>query len=219
MVSQPVYFTSPDAFFPPEERMSLADQLAGQGFLSPGVEGPGGQMFYGVAPEMASLMGGTPDHMYAGESITPDFMRYMAQSWGGGSMSPDQLRQAFPEFLHQFMPQLDPTTRYSYTPGSREYEGGMAPTGVKTAQAGFTGSDIGKTYNQPQGALIKDTPSQYKYTYAQPIAAPKFQELPSVDIQQQMDKQTEAEAQRKERERRPLLRSGAGRSMFGAGRT
>tara|TARA_R100000808_G_scaffold13686_1_gene32980 strand:+ start:223 stop:801 length:579 start_codon:yes stop_codon:yes gene_type:complete len=192
MVNQSVYFTSPDAFFPPEQRMSLADQLAGQGFLSPGVEGPGGQMFYGVAPEMASLMGGTPDHMYAGESITPDFLRYMAQSWGGGSMSPDQLRQAFPEYLHSYMPQLDPTTRYSYEPGEVDKEG-------------------------------YESQAQYKYDYAQPIAAPKFQQLPSVDIQQQMDKQTEAETERAaaeaERERRPLLRSGAGRSMFGAGRT
>ena len=196
MVSQPVYFTSPDAFFPPEERnMTLADQLAGQGFLSPGVEGPGGQMFYGVAPEMSSLLGGTPDHMYAGESITPDFLRYMAQSWGGGSMSPDQLKQAFPEYLHSYMPQLDPTTRYSYTPGESYVENGREMS----------------------------TQAQYKYDYGQPIAAPKFQQLPSIDIQQQMYKQTEAETERAaaeaERERRPMLRSGAGRNVFGAGRT
>ena len=140
---------------------------------------------------MASLMGGTPDHMYAGESITPDFLRYMAQSWGGGSMSPDQLRQAFPEYLHSYMPQLDPTTRYSYTPGESYEENGRR----------------------------METQAQYKYDYAQPIAAPKFQQLPSVDIQQQMDKQTEAEAQREEMERRPMLRSGAGRNVFGAGRT
>jgi len=191
MVSQSVYFTSPDAFFPPEERnMTLADQLAGQGFLSPGVEGPGGQMFYGVAPEMSSLLGGTPDHMYAGESITPDFLRYMAQSWGGGSMSPDQLRRSFPSFLHQFMPQLDPTTNVNY-----------------------------KTYGVDQDTGVPLGQDHYEYTYRQPISAPQFQQLPSIDIQQQMDKQTEAEAQREEMERRPMLRSGAGRNVFGAGRT
>ena len=205
MVGQPVYFTNPNAFLPPEQRQqTLAEQLAGQGFLSPGVEAPGGQMFYNVAPEMRDLIGGIPDHMYAGESITPEFMRYMAQSWAGGqrsSRSPDQLRKMFPSYLHQFMPQLDPRTRVSYTQGSREYEGGMAPTGVKTAQAGFTGSDINKTYNQPQGALIKDTPSYYSYSF-KPIAAPQFQELPSADIQQQISKQAEMEY---ERDRRPLL--------------
>ena len=202
MVNQSVYFTSPDAFFPPEERnMTLADQLAGQGFLSPGVEGPGGQMFYGVAPVMASLMGGTPDHMYAGESITPDFLRYMAQSWGGGSMSPDQLRQAFPEYLHSYMPQLDPTTRYSYTPGESYAE------------------DHPYLVDEETGDPIQrqmESQAQYTYNYGQPIAAPKFQQLPSIDIQQQMDKQTEAEH---ERERRPKLRSGAGRNVFGAGRS
>ena len=195
MVSQPVYFTSPDAFFPPEERnMTLADQLAGQGFLSPGVEGPGGQMFYGVAPEMSSLLGGTPDHMYAGESITPDFLRYMAQSWGGGSMSPDQLKQAFPEYLHSYMPQLDPTTNVNY-----------------------------KTYGVDEDTGVPLGQDHYEYTYRQPISAPQFQQLPSIDIQQQMDKQTEAETERAaaeaERERRPMLRSGAGRNVFGAGRT
>ena len=203
MVNQPVYFTRPDAFFPPEERMSFADQLAGQGFLSPGVEGPGGQMFYSVAPEMASLLGGTPDHMYAGQSITPDFLRYMAQSWGGGSMSPDQLRRSFPSFLHQFMPQLDPTTKVEYITEGH---------GMRSKEA--------------QEQLLKNNPNwspYYKYTYKQPVAAPQFQELPSTDIQQQISKQAEADAEKKQAEydseRRPMLRSGAGRNVFGRGRT
>ena len=149
-------------------------------------------MFYGVAPEMGDLLGGISDHMYAGESITPDFMRYMAQSWAGGqksSRSPDELRKMFPSYLHQFMPQLDPRTQVRY-----------------------------KTSKNPD----EQGPDHYSYSF-KPIAAPKFQELPSIDIQQQMDKQTEAETERAaakaERERRPMLRSGAGRNVFGAGRT
>jgi len=228
MVGQPVYFTNPNAFLPPEQRQqTLAEQLAGQGFLSPGVEAPGGQMFYNVAPEMRDLIGGIPDHMYAGESITPEFMRYMAQSWAGGqksSRSPDQLRKMFPSYLHQFMPQLDPRTRVSYTQGRREYSGGKLEddpnfkgSGIKTAKAGFKGSDIGQPYMLPQdwGTLVEDTPSYYSYSF-KPIAAPQFQELPSADIQQQISKQAEMEY---ERDRRPLLRSGAGRNVFGTGRT
>ena len=193
MVNQPVYFTNPNAFLPPEQRrQTLAEQLAGAGFLSPGVEAPGGQMFYSVAPEMRDLIGGIPDHMYAGESITPEFMRYMAQSWAGGqrsSRSPDQLRKMFPSYLHQFMPQLDPRTRVRYN-----------------------------TTGDPD----KFGPDHYSYAF-DPIAAPQFQELPSTDIQQQISRQTEADAEREQaeydRDRRPLLRSGAGRSMFGTGRT
>ena len=193
MVGQPVYFTNPNAFLPPEQRrQTLAEQLAGAGFLSPGVEAPGGQMFYNVAPEMRDLIGGIPDHMYAGESITPEFMRYMAQSWAGGqrsSRSPDQLRKMFPSYLHQFMPQLDPRTQVRY-----------------------------KTTDDPD----KFGPDHYSYAF-DPIAAPQFQELPSADIQQQISRQTEADAEREQAEynrgRRPLLRSGAGRSMFGTGRT
>ena len=219
MVNNPAYFTSPNAFGPPQQ--SLAEQLAAQGFLSPGMQGPGEEMFYGFSPEAQGMMGSSDNRMYAGQSITPELMRYMAQSWAGGqksSRSPDELRKMFPSYLHQFMPQLDPRTRVGYTPGSREYEGGMAPTGVKTAQAGFTGSDIDKTYNQPQGALIKDTPSYYSYSF-DPIAAPKFQELPSIDIQKRMGQETEAEGAEWDRERRGLLRSGAGRNVFGTGRT
>ena len=186
MVGQPAYFTSPNAFGPPQQ--SLAEQLAGQGFLSPGMQGPGEEMFYGFSPEAQGLMGSSDSSMYAGQSITPELLRYMAQSWGGGHMSPDQLRQAFPEYLHSYMPQFDPTTSYRYDPGKVDKEG-------------------------------YESQAQYKYNYAHPIAAPKFQELPSIDIQQQMDKQTEAEAQREERERRPMLRSGAGRNVFGQGRT
>ena len=186
MVNQPVYFTNPNAFLPPEQRQqTLAEQLAGAGFLSPGVEAPGGQMFYNVAPEMRDLIGGIPDHMYAGESITPEFMRYMAQSWAGGqrsSRSPDQLRKMFPSYLHQFMPQLDPRTQVRY-----------------------------KTTDDPD----KFGPDHYSYAF-DPIAAPQFQELPSADIQQQISRQAEMEY---ERDRRPLLRSGAGRSTFGTGRT
>ena len=193
MVNQPVYFTNPNAFLPPEQRQqTLAEQLAGAGFLSPGVEAPGGQMFYNVAPEMRDLIGGIPYHMYAVESITPEFMRYMAQSWAGGqrsSRSPDQLRKMFPSYLHQFMPQLDPRTQVRY-----------------------------KTTDDPD----KFGPDHYSYAF-DPIAAPQFQELPSADIQQQISRQTEADAEREQaeydRDRRPLLRSGAGRSMFGTGRT
>ena len=169
MVSQPVYFTNPNAFLPPEQRQqTLAEQLAGQGFLSPGVEAPGGQMFYNVAPEMRDLIGGIPDHMYAGESITPDFMRYMAQSWAGGqksSRSPDQLKKMFPSYLHQFMPQLDPRTQVRYN-----------------------------TTDDPD----KFGPDRYSYAF-DPIAAPQFQELPSTDIQQQISKQAEMEYERDRR--------------------
>jgi len=190
MVGQPAYFTSPDAFGPPQ--LSLAEQLAAQGFLSPGMQGPGEEMFYGFSPEAQGLMGSSDSSMYAGQSITPELLRYMAQSWGGGHMSPDQLRQAFPSYLHSFMPQFDPTTSYSYTPGIRDKEG-------------------------------YESQAQYKYDYANPIAAPKFQELPSIDIQKQMGLEAEQQAETEEtewdRERRGLLRTGAGRSVFGAGRT
>ena len=103
-------------------------------------------------------------------------------------MSPDQLRQAFPEYLHSFMPQFDPTTSYRYDPGKVDKEG-------------------------------YESQAQYKYNYAQPIAAPKFQELPSIDIQKQMGQDTEAEGAEWDRERRGLLRTGAGRNVFGRGRT
>jgi len=182
MVNNPAYFTSPSAFGSPQQ--SLAEQLAGQGFLSPGKQGPGEEMFYGFSPEAQSLMGGGGDRMYAGQSITPELLRYMAQSWGGGSMSPDQLRKAFPSFLHPYMPQFDPTTSYTYSPGSRKYSGGALEkdpnfkgSGIKTAEGGFKGSDINQPYMTPQdwGTLEEDIPAQYKYTYANPIAAPKFQ--------------------------------------------
>ena len=194
MVNNPAYFTSPDAFGPPVQ--SLAEQLAAIGFLSPGKQGPGEDMFYGFSPEAQGLMGSSDNRMYAGQSITPELMRYMAQSWGGGRMSPDQLRQAFPKFLHPFMPQFDPTTSYRYDPGTTTLE---------------------------DTDLEEDIPSQYKYTYAQPITAPKFQELPSIDIQKRMgleaEQQAETEGAEWERERRGLLRSGAGRNVFGMGRT
>ena len=183
MVGQPAYFTNPNAFGPPQQ--SLAEQLAAQGFLSPGMQGPGEEMFYGFSPEAQGLMGSSDSSMYAGQSITPELLRYMAQSWGGGHMSPDQLRQAFPDYMHSYMPQFDPTTSYTYTPGTRDKEG-------------------------------YESQAQYKYDYADPIAAPKFQELPSIDIQKQMGQDTEAEW---DRERRGLLRTGAGRNIFGAGRT
>mgnify|MGYP003147885503 CR=1 FL=1 len=186
MVGQPAYFTSPEAFGLPQP--SLAEQLATQGFLSPGMQGPGEEMFYGFSPEAQGLMGSSDNRMYAGQSITPELMRYMAQSWGGGRMSPDQLRQAFPEYLHSFMPQFDPTTSYRYDPGKVDKEG-------------------------------YESQAQYKYNYAQPIAAPKFQELPSIDIQKQMGLETEAEGAEWDRERRGMLRTGAGRNVFGAGRT
>ena len=221
MVNNPAYFTNPNAFGPPVQ--SLAEQLAGQGFLSPGMQGPGEEMFYGFSPEAQGMMGSSDNRMYAGQSITPELMRYMAQSWGGGRMSPDQLRKAFPSFLHPFMPQFDPITKVRYDQGSTTYKGGLAPTGVKTAQGGFTGSDINQTYLQPQGPVLEDTPAQYKYTYANPIAAPKFQELPSISIQKQMgqeaEQQAETEVAERERERSGLLRSGAGRNIFGQGRT
>ena len=194
MVSQPAYFTSPEAFGLPQP--SLAEQLATQGFLSPGMQGPGEEMFYGFSPEAQGLMGSSDSSMYAGQSSTPELLRYMAQSWGGGHMSPDQLRQAFPEYLHSFMPQFDPTTSYRYDPGTT-------------------------TLEDPD--LEEDIPSQYKYTYKNPIAAPKFQELPSIDIQKQMGLEAEQQAETEEtewdRERRGMLRSGAGRNVFGAGRT
>ena len=190
MVGQPAYFTSPDAFGPPQQ--SLAEQLAAAGFLSPGMQGPGEEMFYGFSPEAQGLMGSSDSSMYAGQSITPELLRYMAQSWGGGHMSPDQLRQAFPEYLHSFMPQFDPTTSYRYDPGKVDKEG-------------------------------YESQAQYKYNYAQPIAAPKFQELPSIDIQKQVgleaEQQAETEGAEWDRERRGLLRTGAGRNIFGAGRT
>ena len=191
MVGQPAYFTSPDAFGPPQQ--SLAEQLAGQGFLSPGMQGPGEEMFYGFSPEAQGLMGSSDSSMYAGQSITPELLRYMAQSWGGGYKSPDQLKQAFPEYLHSYMPQFDPTTSYTYTPG--------------------------EAYEDPDTGRRMESQAQYKYDYAQPIAAPKFQELPSIDIQKQMGQDTEAEGAEWDRERRGMLRSGAGRNIFGAGRT
>ena len=201
MVGQPAYFTNPNAFGPPQ--MSLAEQLAGQGFLSPGMQGPGEEMFYGFSPEAQSLMGGGGDRMYAGQSITPELLRYMAQSWGGGSMSPDQLKQAFPSYLHSYMPQFDPTTKVEYITEGH---------GMKSKGA--------------QKQFQKDNPDwspHYKYTYKNPIAAPKFQELPSIDIQQQMgleaEQQLETEEAEWDRERRGLLRTGAGRNVFGAGRT
>ena len=198
MVNNPAYFTSPEAFGLPQP--SLAEQLATQGFLSPGMQGPGEEMFYGFSPEAQGLMGSSDSSMYAGQSITPELLRYMAQSWGGGHMSPDQLRQAFPEFLHPYMPQFDPTTKVDYI------------------TEGYQMRDAKQ--------FMKDNPDfspHYKYTYAQPIAAPKFQELPSIDIQKQMGLEAEQQAETEEtewdRERRGLLRTGAGRSVFGAGRT
>ena len=194
MVGQPAYFTSPDAFGPPQ--LSLAEQLAAQGFLSPGMQGPGEEMFYGFSPEAQGLMGSSDSSMYAGQSITPELLRYMAQSWGGGHMSPDQLRQAFPEYMHSFMPQLAPTTSYTYTPG--------------------------EAYEDPDTGRRMESQAQYNYAF-DPIAAPKFQELPSIDIQKQMgleaEQQAETEGAEWDRERRGMLRSGAGRNVFGAGRT
>ncbi len=199
MVGQPAYFTSPEAFGLPQP--SLAEQLATQGFLSPGMQGPGEEMFYGFSPEAQGLMGSTDSSMYAGQSITPELLRYMAQSWGGGHMSPDQLRQAFPEYLHSFMPQFDPTTKVRYKTHK-----------VEDIESGDSPSDY------------------YEYTYKNPIAAPKFQELPSIDIQKQMgleaeqrgleaEQQAETEGAEWDRERRGLLRTGAGRNVFGRGRT
>ncbi len=75
---------------------------------------------------------------------------------------------------------------------------------------------------ESQKQFQKDNPDwspHYKYTYKNPIAAPTFQELPSIDIQKLMEQETEAEEAEWDRERRGLLRSGAGRSVFGAGRT
>ena len=77
----------------------------------------------------------------------------------------------------------------------------------------------GMRSKEAQEQLLKNNPNwspYYKYTYKQPVAAPQFQELPSTDIQQQISRQAEMEY---ERDRRPLLRSGAGRSTFGTGRT
>ena len=202
MVGQPAYFTSPDAFGPPQQ--SLAEQLAAQGFLSPGMQGPGEEMFYGFSPEAQGLMGSSDSSMYAGQSITPELLRYMAQSWGGGRMSTDQLRQAFPEYLHSYMPQFDPTTSYSYDPGKPYTEDHPYLVDKKTGK--------------PKQRQM-ETQAQYKYNYAQPIAAPKFQELPSIDIQKQMGLEAETEGAEWDRERRGLLRSGAGRNIFGAGRT
>ena len=201
MLNNSAYFTSPNALGPPQQ--SLAEQLAAQGFLSPGMQGPGEEMFYGFSPEAQGMMGSTDSSMYAGQSITPELLRYMAQSWGGGSMSPDQLKQAFPSYLHSYMPQFDPTTKVEYITEGH-----------------------GMRSKESQKQFQKDNPDwspHYKYTYKNPIAAPKFQELPSIDIQKQMgleaEQQLETEEAEWDRERSGLLRSGAGRNIFGAGRT
>ena len=190
MVNNPAYFTNPNAFGPPVQ--SLAEQLAAQGFLSPGMQGPGEEMFYGFSPEAQGLMGSSDNRMYAGQSITPELMRYMAQSWAGGqksSRSPDEVRKMFPSYLHQFMPQLDPRTQVRY-----------------------------QTYGADK--VTKEPFGQDHYSYSfDPIAAPKFQELPSIDIQKRMEQETEAEGAEWDRERSGLLRSGAGRNVFGTGRT
>ena len=201
MVGQPAYFTSPDAFGPPVQ--SLAEQLAAQGVLSPGMQGPGEEMFYGFSPEAQGLMGSSDSSMYAGQSITPELLRYMAQSWGGGHMSPDQLRQAFPEYMHSYMPQLAPTTSYTYTPGETYAEDHPYLVDKKTGK--------------PKQRQM-ETQAQYNYAF-DPIAAPKFQELPSIDIQKQMGQDTEAEEAEWDSERRGMLRTGTGRNVFGAGRT
>ena len=182
MVGQPAYFTSPDAFGPPQQ--SLAEQLAAQGFLSPGMQGPGEEMFYGLSPEAQGMMSGVPDRMYAGQSITPELLRYLTTNYMVSGHR-DQLRQESPSWLHPYMPQLNPgqsTMRYH-------------------------------TSKDP------DVPDRYEYQFKNPVAAPKFQELPSIDIQKRMEQETEAEGAEWDMERRGLLRTGAGRNIFGRGRT